>query len=163
VGWQYWAEDGKPVRAKDMWRTVPTDANLKKGWPQEHFWAFVVWNFDTTAVEILQLTQATIQSALQELLNNEDWGDPRNYSITINRKGEALDTEYSVVPSPANPTPADVLQAYKEKPINLEALFTGGNPFEAAPEVTHNGDASNEVVLLTSRETPPQLVILWNG
>src|ERR1700712_2603548 len=41
-------------------------------------------------------------------------------------------TEYSVLPSPAKETPADILQMYKEKPINLEALFTGDNPFGEA-------------------------------
>ena len=29
----------------------------------------------------------------------DDWGDPLGYSITVNRKGEGLETEYSVVPS----------------------------------------------------------------
>ncbi len=141
MGWQYWNEDGKPVRAKQMWTVVPADADLNKGWPQKHFWAFVVWNFDTKAVEILQLTQATIQSAIQELINNEDWGDPRQYSITINRKGEALETEYSVVPSPAKETPPEVLQAYKEKPINLDALFSGENPFDTAQsDISHSKD-----------------------
>ena len=48
-----------------------------------------------------------------------------------------LETEYSVQPSPAQPTSADILQKFKEKPINLEALFTGGNPFEEAA-ATHN-------------------------
>ena len=91
----------------------------------KHFWAFVVWNFDTKAVEILQLTQSIIQSALEELIHSEDWGGSRNYSITITRKGEALETEYSVVPSPAKETPADILEMYKAKPINLEALLTG--------------------------------------
>jgi hypothetical protein len=43
-----------------------------------------------------------------------------------------LETEYSVVPSPAKETPPEIVKAYKEKPINLEALFTGGNPFEEA-------------------------------
>jgi hypothetical protein len=38
----------------------------------------------------------------------------------------------SVVPSPAQPAPEPILKAYQEKPINLEALFTGGNPFEEA-------------------------------
>jgi hypothetical protein len=37
-----------------------------------------------------------------------------------------LETEYGVVPSPAKPTPDEILEAYKEKSINLEALFTGG-------------------------------------
>jgi len=31
-----------------------------------------------------------------------------------------------------NPVPANILEAFKEKPINLEALFSGGNPFEEA-------------------------------
>jgi hypothetical protein len=48
------------------------------------------------------------------------------YSITINSKGESLETEYSVVPSPAQPTSADIIPKFKEKPINLEALFAGG-------------------------------------
>jgi hypothetical protein len=48
------------------------------------------------------------------------------YCITINRKGESLETEYGVVPSPAQPTSADIIPKFKEKPINLEALFAGG-------------------------------------
>jgi hypothetical protein len=49
--------------------------------------------------------------------------------------------EASVVPLPTQPTPADIIQKFKEKPINLEALFTGGNPFDETEPVTHNGDA----------------------
>jgi hypothetical protein len=49
------------------------------------------------------------------------------YSITINRKGESLETEYSVVPSPAQPTSAEIIPNFKEKPINLEALLAGGH------------------------------------
>ena len=144
LGWQYWTEDKKPVRAKDRWTTIPADADIsgQRGWDPKHFWAFVVWNFESKAVEILQLTQATIQSQIEQLINSEEWGDPRGYSITINRKGEALETEYSVVPSPAQPTPPEIIALYNEKPINLEALFTGGNPFDEAEAVTHNGDAS---------------------
>ena len=33
------------------------------------------------------------------------------------------------------------IQQFKEKPINLEALFAGGNPFDETELVTHNGDA----------------------
>lgn len=99
---------------------------------QKRFWAFVVWNFDSKAIEILEITQTTIQTAMEELINSEEWRDPLGYSITVNRKGESLETEYSVVPSPAQPTPEGILEAYKAKPINLEALFTGGNPFEEA-------------------------------
>ena len=95
----------------------------------------MVWNFDTKAVEILEITQTTIPTAMEELIHSDDWGDSLGYSLTVNRKGEGLETEYSVVPSPAQPTPANILEAYKEKPINLEALFAGGHPFEEADGV----------------------------
>lgn len=156
MGWEYWTESKKPVRAKERWTTIPADADIsgKNGWNPKHFWAFVVWNFDTKMVEVLEITQTTIQTAMEELIHSEEWGSPLGYSITINRKGENLETEYSVVPSPAQPTPDAILQAYKEKPINLEALFTGGNPFEgvdfgftaddAGPGKGENGDWSNQ-------------------
>jgi hypothetical protein len=35
-------------------------------------------------------------------IHNEDWGDPRDYNI-ITRKGEKLDTEYTVMASPKTP------------------------------------------------------------
>lgn len=40
------------------------------------------------------------------------------------------------------PTPADILKAYKENHINLDALFTGGNPFERADGPTEDQMAS---------------------
>lgn len=133
LGWEYWTEARKPVRARERWTTIPVDADIsgERGWNPKHFWAMVVYNLDEKQIQILQLTQATILSALAELINSDEWGDPRGYSITINRKGEKLETEYSVMPSPAKATPAEVLAQYKEKNINLEALFEGKNPFEA--------------------------------
>jgi len=138
LGWEYWTESKKPVRAKERWTVIPADADIsgKNGWNPKHFWAFVVWNFDTKQVEILEITQTTIQTAMEELINSEEWGDPLGYSITVNRKGENLETEYSVVPSPAQPTPEGILEAYEAKPINLAALFSGANPFEEAGGVS---------------------------
>jgi hypothetical protein len=89
----------------------------------------------------LELTQSTIIEPMQALITNEDWGSPTGYSLTVSKKGEGLETEYTVVPSPAQPTPANILEAYKEKAINLGTLLTGDNPFDDAPSVTHNGDA----------------------
>ncbi len=134
MGWEYWTEDKKPKRFKEMLKTVPLDADLTRGWPQKHFWAFIVWNFQTKQIEILQITQATIQTALTSLIHNDDWGDPRHYSITVNKTGEKMETKYQVLPSPAKPVPEEIVNAYAEKYINMEALFTGGNPFDAADE-----------------------------
>jgi hypothetical protein len=37
-------------------------------------------------VQILELTQTTIQSALTDLIR-DDWHDPRGYDAAVNRKG----------------------------------------------------------------------------
>ena len=91
----------------------------------------MVWNLNVKKLQILEITQSTILKPLQELVSNEDWGDPRAYSITITKKGEKLETEYTLVPSPAKETPADVLKQYQEANIDLDVLFTGGDPFNA--------------------------------
>lgn len=134
LGWEYWTEDDKPVRAKERWPVIPVNAKLP--WSPKHFWAMVVWNFDIKAIQILEITQVTILTALQALIQEPEWGDPREYSITVTRAGEKLTTTYSVVPSPAKPTPKEILHAYKENPINLEALFDGNNPFEKETKET---------------------------
>lgn len=127
-GFELWTSDNKPIRTKSYPESVPAD--IRGDSKIKFFWAFCVWNFETKTVEILELTQTTIINAIQDLINAEEWGDPTGYSLTVNKKGEKLDTEYSVVPSPAQATPADILKAYEDKAINLEALFTGANPFE---------------------------------
>lgn len=131
LGYEYWTEDRKPVRAKKLWETIPLDADIsgKKGWDPKHFWAFVVWNFQTKKIEILSITQATVQGPMQDLIESEEYGDPRGYSITVTKKGENLETEYTVMPSPPQETPAEILKAVKAEKIDLEQLFTGGNPF----------------------------------
>jgi hypothetical protein len=131
TGFEYWTVDKEPIRSKEYPKVISD--KIKPGDKIKYFWAFVVWNFQAEEVQILELTQTTIIEPLQELISNPEWGDPTGYSISVTRKGMSFsDTEYSVVPSPAQPTPANVLKAYKDKPINLDALYSGGNPFEAA-------------------------------
>jgi hypothetical protein len=114
-----------PRAARLVWTTIPVDADIsgKNGWNPKHFWAFVVWNFDTKAIEILEISQSTIQTAMEELVNSEEWGDPLGYSITVNRKGENLETEYSVVPSPAQPTPEGILEACSSSSVAANQVY----------------------------------------
>ena len=135
MGWQYWTEGkgkekGKPVRSKERWNTIPLDADLKNGWNPKYFWAFVVYNLDAKKIQVLEITQSTILNPLQQLVQNEDWGDPRKYSITINRKGEGLDSEYNLVPSPAKPTPEEIIKQYTDAKIRIELLLEGKDPFD---------------------------------
>jgi hypothetical protein len=50
----------------------------------------------------------------------EDWGDPREYNLTINKKGQKLETEYTVQPSPKTPAPAEALAQLKAMAIDLD-------------------------------------------
>ena len=96
------------------------------------FLAMPVWNYTENDLQILELTQATIRKTLSSLEADEDWGTPTEYDIKIMKDGSGRDTTYSVSPAPKKKAPKEALEAYESMTVNLEALFDGGNPFEAA-------------------------------
>lgn len=100
VGYLYWTVDKKPVRLHDYPKVAPANMRQEENDRIKHFWAFKVWNYATGQLEIMELTQATIQGQIQGLVGSDDWGDPRDYDITINKKGSGKETEYSALPSP---------------------------------------------------------------
>lgn len=128
VGFEYWTQDKKPVRSKTPFEGVPEDAKLDDGtFKQKHFWAFVVWNYEEKRLQIMELTQSTIMSSIEALVANKKWGAPQGYDIVIQAEGDGLEREYTVVPEPHTEAPkADISK------INLEALFTGEDPFNSA-------------------------------
>jgi hypothetical protein len=135
VGWEYWTEeDGKrhPVRVRNE-SDLPNE--VKNATESEsrakHFWAFVVYNVKAKDVQILEITQKSIMASVTALVQSDDWGDPKEYDILVNRSGEKLETTYSVVPTPKKPLDEGVMQFYKDLHINLEALYDGSDPFES--------------------------------
>lgn len=133
-GYLYWTIDSKPVRLKEYPEVMPS--NMREGDKIKFFWAFTVWSYRDSKVQIIELTQSTIQRAIADLVSNEDWGSPTKYDITVSRKGEKLDTEYTVQPSPHRDAPLDALQSLKKAPVRLEALFTGSDPFAPSSDAT---------------------------
>ena len=89
MGYVYWTTDNKPVRSREPFSSTPEDARLEEGkFKPKHFWAAVVWNYADSRVQILEITQASIQGPILDLASNEDWGDPRHYNLTITKKGQ---------------------------------------------------------------------------
>lgn len=131
VGFEYWNTDNKPVRSKEAWDTMPEDIKMDKGGNTRinHFWAFVVYNYEAKRVQILELTQKGIMTYMQNLIKNPKWGHPRNYDLTITRTGSGFDTEYTCVANPPSTVDNNILETYHSRKINLEALFDGGDPF----------------------------------
>lgn len=129
MGWVYWTQDDKPKRLKQQPTETPED--LRNEEKIKHFWAFVVWNYKAKKLQILELTQASIMGPIQDFILNDEWGPPQDYDITVTKKGEKLDTEYSVAPSPHKEVPEEAKNARRTTKITLEALFDGKDPFEA--------------------------------
>lgn len=125
-GWEDWTIDKKPVRFQMNEKPVkPIDPKKSI----KHFWAFIVWNVQLEQIQIMQITQATIRSSIEALCKNKEWGSPYEYDIIISKKGEGIETEYSVLPTKPSPVSKEILQAFKDKPIQLEALFISADPF----------------------------------
>lgn len=150
VGYVYWTTDNKPKRTKTKPVGVPADIQLNDdGTPRKinHFWAFPVLiktevtNEETGEMEeadvinILEITQKTVQSEIQDLVSNDDWGSPQGYDITVNKKGKSLETKYTVQPSPHKELTESQKRAIDKTNININALYEGGDPFDGkAPE-----------------------------
>jgi hypothetical protein len=128
TGYEYFNTDNKPVRSKEAFESTP---DLKKNGKVKVFWAFVVWNYQTKSIQILELTQKTIMNAIKGFISNEKWGSPFSYDIAITKTGEGLDTEYQTQAEPPIGEPSDeVKEAFMDKPVQLGALFVNEDPFE---------------------------------
>jgi hypothetical protein len=150
VGFEYWTEDAggkrRPHRVKTS-AELPTDIETTA----KHFWAFVVYNYETKSVQILELTQVTIQRAIKALVANPKWGDPKEYDLVVTktRTGNLpRDVEYSVMPEPKEPVDPGIVKAYEDMAINLEALYEDGDPFAAGKqaEAAEIADAADKAL-----------------
>lgn len=131
LGWEDW-KDSKPHRFQMKNKPErPFDPSKQI----KHFWAFIIWNYNVEQIQICQITQATIRTAIQNLTDDEDWGSPYEYDIKIIRTGQKLDTKYSITPSPKSDIISEIEKAYNDTPIRLEALFTGDDPFDVKQSV----------------------------
>lgn len=136
LGYEGWAmptsgkPNGTPVRRK--LDDFPEGAiNPKKG--SKHFWAVPVWNYRAVRVQVWEITQNTIQAAIEGLVYSQDWGDPKRFDLIIQREGAGLDTTYVVMPAPPKVLAEEARQMWAEirgNGFDLNRLFENGDPFE---------------------------------
>lgn len=134
VGWEYWVKDGdknKPIRVKEELHEIPEEAVPDKfGNYIRHFWAFVVWNYGENKLQVMEITQKSIQDAIMNYEMDADWGDVKQYDFKITRTKENDKVKYVTSPAPKTELSMEIATAYAARQINLEILFDGGNPFE---------------------------------
>ena len=129
VGWVGWDKSGQkpvPKRAKAREEVAHLDAQDDG---VKFFWAFPVIDRASGDVQIWEVTQMTIQKAIEGLTKDADYGDPHGYDLKILKTGSGKETSYHLTPAP--PAPADITEANRAVLANLDMsqLITGGDPF----------------------------------
>jgi hypothetical protein len=130
LGYEKWTIKPEAIRWR-MDESEPQRSDWKPDEKAKHFWAMVAWNRNTKQIEILQISQVSIQEAIASYAKNEDWGNPKEYDLTISRIDKDGRTSYTVMPSPAKPLESEVVDTFEGMTIDLQKLFTGDDPFAA--------------------------------
>lgn len=124
IGYEWWTEDDAGTR-----KPVRVPMNVEHPSDAKHFWAMPVWNYKHGRVQILEITQKSIQESLRTFAAGLEWGSPLHYDVSIIRQGEGRDTKYQVIPTPHSQIKPEVKVAYQQTAVNLDALFEGKDPF----------------------------------
>lgn len=118
-------DDDRKVHRWDIKADAP---KLKFNDEPKTFMAVPVWNYQVNAIQIWNITQATIRAKIRELATDPEWGDPRNYDIKVKKEGEQLLTKYEVTPCKEKELSDEVKIAFESATIDTKALFDGGDP-----------------------------------
>lgn len=136
IWYEYFRQDWdkvKPVRQKEMFNDWSDSKDDRK---PKQFRAFVVYNHNLKKIQIMEITQKSIMKAIVELTKSKDWSNPKEYDLSVIKSWKALETTYSLTPLPKSRFEDDkewekaLEEAWK---VNLEALFSGEDPFNNNP------------------------------
>ena len=137
VGFEYFNAEGKPSRSKEQPVGIPDDIGTDKTGKQNeisYFWAFVVIDRADSKIRILEVKQKSVMGSMQSLIQNKAWGNPNGYDIVVSKTGTGFETRYTTQPLPPTPLTDMEKKLIESTPVNLEALFTGADPFNTQVE-----------------------------
>jgi hypothetical protein len=84
-------------------------------------------------VQVLEITQSTIQRTVWNLARDEDWGTPLDYDIIVSSSAPgSKETEYTVLPRPKRERGVMIDDAWEQAKLtgfDIERLWSGGDPF----------------------------------
>ena len=129
-GLEDWKEgdDGKnmPVRYREREKPVP----FNQAKPIKKFLAVVVWNYDLEMIQILSITQASVIKTLRGF--EEKKGDLTDYDLRMIRTGAGKLSKYTILTGNNSEIPAEAKEALKHRPVDLEAMYEGKDPFQVS-------------------------------
>ena len=136
-GWRAFNTSGMPMRKKTK-DEIDLNQLGKNNFGQDEkpikFWAFPVFVYDESNVQICEIHQVGLMRELERLGNDRNWGDPRQYDISIMKTGSGNRTAYQVTPSQAQ-FPQEHVDAVGKAidQIDLQKLFVNEDPFLTSP------------------------------
>lgn len=132
----------RPVRVKTFQDAFTAGADMEA----KPFAAMKVFNYQTEAIEVLQIDKITLLRKLEKLIADPDWSDPTRYDIVISKTvGKTpQDTSYDVVQKMPKELHPDVIRLAQEN-IDVHQLFTGGNPFDPTEAVVGGSSQSADI------------------
>lgn len=141
LGWEAWftKEDGSRASRRfaytsegfELAKKVAETNDKEEDRKPKHFWAFVVWNYGNknspAQVEVMEITQKSVQKSIMALFLDVDNGDPRTYDLKITKEGTGRDnTKYSVIPGKSGDLTEEIVEAYAATPVDLSQMFVEG-------------------------------------
>ena len=125
--------NNKPIRRKTLQEIPINELGTNSFGQQEKpvlFWAFPVFVFDETNVQICEIHQVGLMRELERLGNNPNWGDPRLYDIDIMKTGGGNRVAYQLTPK-QDSFPQEHQEATYQRlaSIDLQKLFASEDPF----------------------------------
>ncbi len=130
-------ESSKPYRRREaegefsIEEMINRNVRMKKDGEmenQKYFIASLVYNYQKEKLQVLEFTQKSILKALKSYVESEEYGHPSGYDLTVEKKGEGLNTDYTVVVSPPKPLSAEIEAALGEISCDLDKIFEGEYP-----------------------------------
>ena len=137
-GWRAFNTSGMPMRKKTKDEIDLSELGKNQFGQDEKpikFWAFPVFVYQENNVQICEIHQKSLMSELERLGNDRNWGDPRQYDISIFKTGSANRTSYQATPSQAQ-FPQEHVDAVGKaiNQIDLQKLFVNEDPFLTSPD-----------------------------
>lgn len=97
--------------------------------------AVPVYNYETSSVQVMQLSQKSLQNDLDDISQMEDYADLLTWDFVMGKEGNGLETRYSLRPAPRKKGSQGTIDSAWADALSggfdISRILTGGNPFKA--------------------------------
>jgi hypothetical protein len=150
-GWVDW-KDNKPLRYRSSNKPKSSVDPTK---PMKAFWAFQVWDYGREDLFIMEVVQQAVIKTLTLFACDKDIGDFTLYDIKVIKTGSNKETRYQIMPLQPKPLADKIQEAIDSRPVRLEALFEGGDPWlDLEPLTVHKVTGEAIINEIEDSDTP---------